>query len=72
MNSRKLMLLRMLDEAGGSTTEYPFIETGQVRWLDELVAEGLLIRIARAGDLDDVCITTAGRELLKNETTTSE
>lgn len=67
METTKLKILKMLNEAGGSTTEYPFIETGQVHRLDELVEEGFLVRITRDGDLDEIKITDRGREFLARQ-----
>lgn len=61
MKLTKQLLLQMLVDAGGITTEYPFIETGQVLKLVELIDEGLLVRIPRAGDLAEIQITEKGR-----------
>ncbi len=57
----RLEVLRLLDEAGGTTTEFPFVETGNGQTLDQLVNEGFLARKPRAGDLDEICITDKGR-----------
>jgi hypothetical protein len=64
INMTKQDMLQMLAEGGGATTEYPFIEYGLLNMLDELVEEGLLLRIPRDGDLDEVRITQKGREFL--------
>ena len=62
MTKRKL--LQMLNEAGGVTTEYPFIERGLIIMLDELVEEGLVTRTPRPGDLDEIRMTGKSREFL--------
>jgi hypothetical protein len=59
-------MLQMLVKGGGVTTEYPFIEYGLLNMLDDLVEEGLLLRIPRHGDLDEVRLTEKGRGFLSN------
>ena len=65
----KQILLRMLSEAGGVTTVYPFIETGHVQEMNELIGDGLLIRISGETGLAEVQITEKGRLLLAQDST---
>lgn len=67
MEMTKQTILHLINESGGRTTEYPFIETGQVHKLDELVREGLLLRVTRPGDLDEIRITEKGRRVLAGQ-----
>jgi len=58
-------ILRLLEQQGGETTIYPFVEFGANSLLCELVNEGYVERVPVKGDLDRVRITEKGRQRLK-------
>jgi hypothetical protein len=45
----------------GDLNEYPFIETGNLGLLRELIADGLVLRIPNDGDFAIIRITEKGR-----------
>ena len=56
--------LQAVAELDGNMTEYPFIEWGYVHVMNELLKDGLIMRIPRPGDLAVIRITEKGREFL--------
>lgn len=67
MNLNKHALLEILEESGGTTTEHPFIETGNLTLLEDLIDDGFLIRLTRNGDLDEIQITELGKAFLASQ-----
>jgi hypothetical protein len=68
MKLTKERMLRMLAEGGGETTEYPYIEYGLEYILEELLSDGLVIRIPRPDDFDLIRITKKGRDVVADQT----
>ena len=61
----KMTILRMLEESGGMSNEYPFIEMGLLGILDEMLAEGLVVRRPHnQSNFAEIRITDAGRNSL--------
>lgn len=63
----KMMILRMLNNAGGITNEYPFIEMGQFGHLNALLKDGF-VEMASGQPFRIVKITKKGLDALASDT----
>ncbi|QDT72456.1 hypothetical protein [Lacipirellula limnantheis] len=63
----KRILLQMLLDAGGVAKTYPFLSTGQMGQLQELLRDDLVVQISMPAGFDEVRITDNGREWLAGD-----
>lgn len=63
----KKMLLQGMADSGTSLTEYIITEMGLDGELEELVRDGLVVRVHRTNDFDEIRITDKGRAFARTE-----